>query len=262
MSNNLYLVGTIHFDLDGETKLDTLLDRIQPSVVALEFHRDREDMQLLRKSPKEEETEINKIINEFGLDLNPKQRATLIKSGRKINDVIGYEFRSSINYIRRNPTSRLEYIDISVFEKGKEEFVKGYTEAMKFVFKQIIEEPEITKPLFKMLNEGIDVFLEHLRRNTRWMYQNPEEIGELFEMMRNPKTFKKIKGVMHPLAVQALEQVYNPQRDEVMATKIRELYDGDSKLVVIVGLGHLVRLETKLRDLKLKVMTLAEYDSI
>jgi pheromone shutdown protein TraB len=98
-NRNLYLVGTVHIDLDGRERLDTLLDRLSPSVVALEFHKDREDLGALRKSPEEEQREINAMIDESGLNLNPRQRATLIESGHRINEIMGYEFKSSRDYI-------------------------------------------------------------------------------------------------------------------------------------------------------------------
>ncbi len=256
------MVGTLHFDLDGKKRLDTLLYRLSPSIVALEFHKDREDMQSLRKSPEEEQREINEMIDEFGLDLNPRQRATLIKSGHIINDVMGYEFKSSRDYTERNPASRLAYIDISVFANGKEEFTKGYVEVMKSAFKQIVEVPELAQLLLERLNGGIDAYLEHLRGYIQQIYQNAEAMAELYEMMTDPEAFKMMKEVMPPQAVQALEQIYNPRRDEAMAGRIKELYNGDSKLVAIVGLAHLAGLKTELEDLKPRVMTLAEFDSV
>jgi hypothetical protein len=57
-----------------------------------------------------------------------------------------------------------------------------------------------------------------------------------------------------------VQQIY--QNAEAMAGRVRGLYDGNSKLVTVVGLGHLAGLKTKLEDLEPKVMTLAEYDSV
>jgi len=79
-SVDLYLVGTVHSDLDGRERLDTLLDRLSPSIIALEFNKDREDFDIWRKSPEEEQREINAMIDESGLNLNPRQRARLIES--------------------------------------------------------------------------------------------------------------------------------------------------------------------------------------
>jgi len=263
MSNrNLYLVGTVHIDLDGRERLDTLLDRLSPSVVALEFHKDRENLSALRKSPEEELKEIDTIIDESGLNLNPRQRATLIESGHRINNVIGYEFKSSRDYVAKNKDLRLEYIDISVFANGKEEFAKGYVEAMKETFKQIVREPELVKPMLERLDSGIDVYLKHLRGSVQQMYQNAEAMAELFEMSRDQETLEMMKEIMPPQAIQALEQVYNPARDKAMINRVRELYYRKSRLVAVVGLGHLQELKRKVKDLEPKVMTLAEYNSV
>ena len=74
---NLYLVGTLHDDLDGRERLDRLLDRPFPSVIALEFHKDRENTEPVKRSPEEEQREVNEMIDECELKLNPRQRATL-----------------------------------------------------------------------------------------------------------------------------------------------------------------------------------------
>lgn len=253
---NLYLVGTVHIDLDGKERLDTLLDRLSPSVVALEFHKDRENMRSLRKSPEEVQKKIAALIDESGLNLNPVQKATLIESGCRYNDVIGYEFKSSRDYTQRNPDSRLEYIDCSVFANGEEELL------MKNMFKQIVEEPETAKLFLERLNGGIDAYLENLRTHVHQIYQSAEEIAEFMEMIRDPETFERMKEVMPPQAVQVLEQVFNPQRDEAMSNRVRELYDGKSRLVAIVDLEHLLGLKTRVEDLKPIVMTLAEYNLV
>jgi hypothetical protein len=133
---------------------------------------------------------------------------------------------------------------------------------MKCAFKQIAVEPKLVIPLLERLDSGIDVYLKNLRGDVQQIYQNAEAMAELFKMIRDPETFEMMKGVMPPQAVQALEQIYNPRRDEARVGRVRELYDGDSGLVAVVGLGHIAGLKTKLEDLKPRVMTLAEYDSV
>mgnify|MGYP001567126181 CR=1 FL=1 len=262
MATNLYLIGTVHTDLDGKERLDALLGRLAPAIVALEFHKDRENLESLRKSPEEEQKEFDEMIEESGLSLNPRQRAALLESGYRISDASGYEYKSSRDYTQRNPGSRLEYIDISVFANGKEEFAKGYSDAGKANFKHIAQTPELAKPLLETLDRGIDAYLENFRRGIQQIYRNAEEIALLFEILQDPKEFERMKQEMPPHVVQALEQIYNPRRDEAMGARVRELYDGKSRLVAIVGLGHLEALNLKVRDLEPRVMTLAEYDSV
>src|SRR3989344_4730307 len=162
---------------------------------------------------------------------------------------MGYEFKSSRDYTRRNPASKLEYIDISIFADGKEEFVKSYVETIKWIYKQSSEYSELVKPLLKKLNGGIDDYLKDFSRDDQQIYQKAEEIEELIKIIRGPEIFEIMEEVIPPQVVQVLKQVYNPQRDEAMGTKI-------------IGLGHVAGLKTKLEDLKPKVMTLAEYGSV
>ena len=51
-------------------------------------------------------------------------------------------------------------------------------------------------------------------------------VGELMEVMRDPKTIEELKKSLPPETIRTLKQIYNPERDEFMANKIRELYNG------------------------------------
>ena len=262
-NQNLYIVGTIHVDLDGRERLDTLLDGLSPGIIALEMSKDRDNLDRYRKSPEEEEKEINSMIDKSGLNLNPKQRATLIESEHRINSIIGYELKSPKNYINRNKDSRLEYIDISVFTNGREEFGKGCVEVVEDMLKQLAGEPELAKLLLERLDKGIDAYVEYLREDVQQAYQNAEAIAESFErIIDDSKIFEEMTEDLPPRAVQTLKQIYNPARDEAMSKRVRELYNGKDKLVTIVGLGHLYKLKQKVEDLEPVVMTLAEYNSI
>lgn len=262
MSNqNLYLVGTAHNDLDGGERLGALLDRLSPSVVALEFHKDREGGVQFVTTP-EDIRQITEMVGESGLNLTPGQMTTLLEAGKRTVGTFGYEFRASRDYTQRNPASRLEYIDISVFANGKDEFAKGYFELMKSMFKQVAGDPELAKPFIEKLNGGIELYLEDIRRSVQQLYQNAEGLAEVFEMCGDPETFEMVKGELPPQALQALEQIFNPERDRVMGERIRRLYGKKQRVVAIVGLSHLAGLQAKLEDLDPRSMTLAEYDSV
>ncbi len=253
---NLYLVGVVHCDLDGEERLKKILNELRPSIIALEFHKERETF-LSKQSPEEIEREINAIIDKYKLNLTPRQKETFIESERILNNVMGYEIRVSRDYKKRNPDSRLEYIDIPL----NQEFIKGCTEALEIEFKQlVVENPKQLETWLKLLDGGIEKYKkEYLIKSIQQLYQDYKEMGELFET--EDLTFEEIED-MTPQAIQALKQIYNPRRNEAMAARIRELYDGNSRLVAIVGLYHLVGLEKRLKDLKPKVITLLDYDSI
>src|SRR3989304_501358 len=99
MEKPLYLVGTVHIDPDGKERLDYLLEKIKPSTVALEFHKDRIIAEKDRKSHEEQKKELEEIINESGLKLKPEQKSTLIDSNFKMNEIMGFEVRSSNDYL-------------------------------------------------------------------------------------------------------------------------------------------------------------------
>ena len=263
-NENLYLVGTAHIDLAGPKRLEGLLNCLSPDIVALEFHKDREFAIEERKkvSPEEEERETDKVLQEVGLNLTIEQRRTMLEGGRDISAVMGYEHKVSKAYTDANPKSRLEYIDISIFENGIEEFRQGYIAAMKGVLTQVAQEPELRKPFFEMLDKGKKGFLEQSMAGVVAIYENAEMMGELAEVLRDPETYEAMKGQLPPNAIQALEQIYNPKRDDAMANKINELYNsGNHRLVAVTGLMHTPGLKSRIADLNPTIMTLADYDS-
>ena len=262
MNENLFLVGTQHHDLDGKERLDAILTKLSPSIIALEFHKDRENQKTLRKLSKEEQQEIIfDIINGQGFNLSLKQKETLFEAVYQTNIRMGYELTVSQDYIKRNPNSRLEYIDISLLKNGEEEFVKGYIELATKDLKDIAKNPIILNGTKKILDKGVDAYLNFQRINIQRTYENRKRLAGT-EIMRDPEILKRIKKDISPQAFQVLKQVYNLKRDEVMGRNIRQLYTNRDKLVAIVGQGHLEALNSRLEDLNPRVMTLLEYDSI
>jgi len=263
-NKNLYLIGTVHIDLKGPARLEGLLKHIAPDIVALEFHKDRESLieQRKRASPEEEEKEADEIFKEVGLSLTLAQKQVMLECGRDLNSVIGYEFSVSRNYINSNPKSRLEYIDISVFENGVQEFKEGSIAAMKGILAEIAQEPELREQFLEMLSKGKDAFLQQSMEGVDMLYKNAEISEELAESMRDPKIFEAMKEQLPSNAIQTLKQIYNPRRDEAMANRVNELYNtGSHRLVAIAGLMHIPGLKSRLLDLDPTTMTLADYDS-
>jgi len=261
-NENLYLIGTAHIDLDGPKRLEGLLTQISPDVVALEFHKDREALMQERKSvdPKEEERQTDEILTEVGLSLTPEQRRVILDGGREMNSVMGYEFNVSKAYADANPKSRLEYIDISLFENGVQEFKDGYIWAMKGMLATIAQEPELKEPFLEMLSKGKYGFLQQSRDGVEMIYKNAEMMEELAEFMRDPETVEAMKEQMPPQTFEAMKQIYHPKRDKAMASRIRELYDGgNQRVAAVTGLLHVPGLKSRILDLDPKTITLADY---
>jgi len=262
INQNLYLIGTVHIDIDGGKRLDTLLNKISPTIIALEFHKDR-DYEILR-NPVQEEKELDNLIDNSGLNLNSAQKIILKESGKIMSNLMGFEIRSSKNYVANNLASKLEYIDRSIFPEGRDKFMKGYNEALLDSFRQIVEQPELKESLIHLLDGGIDCYLDSIRMGAQIMYNGKEELNELMEFIVIPENLKSLKDTMPADAFKAIEQIYNPERNNAMIKRVRELYAGDSvnSIAVVTGLAHTVALENGLKDLKPKVISLSEYNSM
>jgi len=261
-NENLYLIGTNHIDLDGPKRLEGLLRQISPDVVALEFHKDNEAMmeQIKSVDPEEEEKKIEELFTEAGLSVTPKQKKTMLEGTMAIRDVTGYEVTTSKAYTDANPNSRWEYIDISFFDKGIQEFRGGCTEAMKSTFAAKVQEPEFREQLLETLSKGKDNYLQKIRARIEMTYKNAIMMEELAKPLRDPETFEAMKEQMPPQAVEAMKQLFHPKRDEAMASRIRELYgDGNQIVAVITGMLHIPGLKSRILDLDPTTMTLADY---
>ncbi len=263
MSNeNLYLIGTVHIDLDGPKRLEGLLTQISPDLIALEFHKDREALVQERKNinPKEEERQTDEILAEAGLSLTPEQRRVILDGGRDMNSVIGYEFNVSKAYTDANPKSKLEYIDISLFENGVQEFKDGCIGAMKRTFATIAQEPEARELFLGMLSKGKDGLLQQTRDSVEMIYKNAGMVEELAEFLRDPETVEMMREQLPPQEFENINQACNPNRDEVMAGRVRELYgDGNQRVAAVTGLLYVHGLKSRILDLEPTVMTLTGY---
>lgn len=260
-NKNLYLIGTVHTDIEGPRRLEGLLRDISPDIIALEFHKDREDLTNLRKSSEEEERETDQVLNEIGLILTPEQRSTFLEGGRIISSVMGYELRTCRKYTQENPKTRLKFIDLSIFKNGKQEFIDGYTAALKGMLGQIAQTPELREPFLEILDKGKDRFIQVSQEGFDMLYKNAEMMEEVAELLRDPETFEMYKERLPANAVQALEQIYDPKRDKFMANRAKQLYNnGSHKLATVVGLFHVPGLKSGILDLEPTSMTLADYD--
>src|SRR3989344_6232264 len=113
----LYLVGTVHTDPDGRERLASLLERLSPQIIAVEYHKDRikpkEDIEDVIRELKE------KILAKEEIILNERQRLTFLKYAKMINNSYMYELEVSKDHTQRFPDSRLELIDLPVFTEER-----------------------------------------------------------------------------------------------------------------------------------------------
>ncbi len=257
-NKNLYLVGTVHLDIRGPKRLENLLREISPDIIALEHNKDRGDLKILRKAAEVEERELYQMLDEAGLKINTEQRNTLMQSIRFMENISGYELKTCKKYSEINKKA-LDYIDMSVFKNGKEEFIDGYKHVAIGFLKEISQHPELKKQYLTLWSSGIDDYIESIQLGTDIMYINSRYIEDLAKLLRDPETFEIFKKELPENAIKTLEQMYNPKRDEFMAEKIRCLYGGSKKVVGVVGLGHIPGLKSKILDLEPTILTLADF---
>jgi len=267
MAPKLILVGTVHYDLQEEQKLEYILEKTSPSILALEFDKKREKMLAEASAPKmSPEDEGRTLLNTFaeaGIQLNPRQSTALVESARIMAAVNCFELKKFREYVCKKPGSRIEYIDITIYEPEQaQEFSDGCMGMMKASLKEIAKNPELVKPMLEQLDKGADAYLDTIAGSFTLIYENAETMAELYRMMSDPAQVEELKTIMPPEAIQAIQKIYNPARDEAMAGRIRELYNGEGTLVAVMGLAHLHTVGDKVADLKPRVITLADWGTL
>ena len=120
----------------------------------------------------------------------------------------------------------------------------------------LLHDQDSSNKYLEMLNDGEDEYIKNMRKSARELYNSAEKISQIFEFMRNPETLEIISKRLTKNAFDGLMKIYNPERDEHMGARIRQLYKPDEPLVAIVGMGHLYGIKERIRDIHPKTMTL------
>ena len=280
MSNDIYLIGTAHQDIDGPERLSYILGKTNPNLILVElsenldhvFHtickpippleeiivqkkKECDDLEKSFLNPNQELKEIQKeVYKMFGQELSPKQIATLGKGGELIASIQGYELIIPKAYVAKNPSASIGYIDIPV--ENVEELAESYRTTMESEVSSLFQLNEKNKDDFlKVLSQGLDAYIANQRKNTQAFYDNLEDVKQFFKQRKDDNASEE-----NPI----IKYVYNPKRDEYMASKIREFYLGNPSqtLLVIAGIGHLLFLEDSLKDLKPEKLTLSDYKNL
>jgi hypothetical protein len=271
MSGKIYIVGTCHYDLDGASRLEHILQKVKPDIIALE-------MTDVRAKPFENETieyaldEVLPYINEWcsekekefeaspqlfeqekqGLNLSPRQLAHLQAHNDIQAEFQGFELITSRQYTKANPSVRLEYID---YPEGDEEKLSQIVAAKKEAFKEAADTRELVDVLLEAAEQSIEDYVLGCRSGVAQIYANLKEIHKIFE---------EGKKNSHSNKNEFFRFLYNPERDNTMSAKARQLYleSPESSMVVIVGAGHFPYICEALEDLKPISITLDKYESI
>lgn len=88
----LHLVGSFHYDLSGSDKLESLLSKINPDVIAIELPEELNTRTLNMET-------FEKLLY---LELNGGQIIFASRLINIINNLVGYEFKTITNYTNKN----------------------------------------------------------------------------------------------------------------------------------------------------------------
>ena len=261
IDSNLYIVGTIHNDPYGKVRLDALLKHLSPSIIALEMSDNRDDLTEYHEFLKKSEEIISFCIEESDLKLNSTQIQTFIDSVSMINNIMGYELLSSQEYISSNLNSKLEYIDLSLFVNRNDDSIEALKVTYINLFNKCSLDSEYFDFVFGNLDNGIDGCRKDLILECEQGYSLAEQVDKKYKKVIGKGTSESEKANSSSQDRQTFESVYDSERDKFMDGRVRELYDGEETVVVIVGLVHLYGLKDSLKDLNPNVMTLADSES-
>jgi len=244
-------------DINGGKRLDYILDKYSPDIVAIELSEDCACNLPANQEEKQSrlEEEIKKVRTGPG-GLNP----TLIGIAREIYKASGFEYFSPKKYVDAHPGTRLEYIDLSVFGEGKEAGQKAMEELLKNAVNNI--PPQVRVGVDQMMSRmGKDTFIAALQQRVDMAYKMQPLLGLMTPLMRNPRVLNQLNGRYPKESIDLIKKIISPDRDDYMAKKVRELSPG-GKVLVVCGLLHMKGIKKRLSDLHPRALSLLNYKSI
>lgn len=261
-NRDLYLIGTMHVDIDGDIRLRTLLDKLSPNIVALEFHKDLEKFTMLGMDMDENERKVGEFLGESGLDITREQRRFIAGYIRDLVSPLNFEFRASKEHACANNGVRLDYIDIFPLahltpDQFSNLFFVTMRPAIQSVARLLVQNDGRGNFIREMLSG--DKLSELLRQEARSAYRDIESTTNYYDLRMDPNSVESLKAMQFPGVIDS--HTFNPHRDKIMAQKIRELYDGKNRVVSVCGAIHLRGISRELSDLQPTVITLDKYDS-
>src|SRR3989344_2655676 len=260
MSNpNLYLVGTIHFDIDGYMRLATLLELLSPPNVALEFSEDRLPSDGPAKPTNGNAAQLDQLLEERGLVLTPAQKKTFQEINNRMLSVWGFELKAAQAYVERTPGATLHFVDLSLYRHGKEDFQTGYVQTLESAFQAGMQSPEAKDDLLGLLDKGPDGYWRRYRADIQQAYAITGSLIHELTAVIGSDDFEQLKHLFPPNVRRTIDQILNPERNNAMSEGIRRLYNGSDMVVAVMGLMHLSFVGSMLKDLDPTIVRLDEY---
>ncbi|MBI5065623.1 hypothetical protein HZA97_05285 [Candidatus Woesearchaeota archaeon] len=253
-NQNLTIIGTVHLDLDGQERLENLLERVRPSIVAVEISEKR--VNRFRKSKrnyKKEAQEQMDFIRSLNLGFTEQHLAVLKELTEQDLKIQGFEYFAPEVYASKNPDVKIVCIDTLIQDVEKEELFK----IIEQNFEKVMSVPKLRKKLLNQLELGTNYGIEKRRKDTTKWYQASGIASLSYDVL--------LKQNHHSFTAQERlnKLIYNPERDNDMEERIRQLHsqNPEGNIAAVVGEAHLYPLGRRLKDLDPTIMTLAEWDS-
>jgi len=222
-NNNLHIVGTIHLDPRGGGRLDSFIQGYNPGIIGLEMAENRENVHnMLREN-------LDRIVDGLEPKTEEERRVGTEFVTYVMDDVAGFELKSIEKHRSKCSGIPLDYIDSDIVDP---------TDYVNLIINNV-------KRFFPVDLEGKG--LGDLRLNLREIVS---VIYFLCEIGRNGSNIDEqdLSG-MNEQDIRTLKAIYSDERDDTMASKIRNLYNEENGLLAVVGLGHLRELGRRLEDL-------------
>ncbi|MBN2052035.1 hypothetical protein JW756_00865 [Candidatus Woesearchaeota archaeon] len=268
----LYLIGTNHKDINGPKRLESILNKLSPNIVAVEISPERID------ASKETEQSIlsegidligvtrEKIYEAFPfLDEEQKEKMLILSLKAMVE---GYEACVSEEYAQSNPQARMVCIDIAFKMGDRQKFIEGFYEPHLTSTQNLVDktqtDEEAQNELKKFLSQDIETLLEIASKGIDEQYSKAQEEGEEYKRLKDSQALELEIQHLSEARKEVRRKIHDKARDETMAEKITQLYsEKDCEcLVAVVGLAHLYPLKEKIEELSPILMTLADYDKI
>ncbi len=275
---NLYIAGTIHNDFDGPERLEFLLRHIRPEIVAVEISEERVAKPFQKRQLRAfSQRDAKKTAEKLGL--TAAQQGTLAELSYLYASVKGYEFFCSQKYAARSKKRKVEYIDLPAPHiKNKMEEVKKWS-AETIDYDEILQHaPSLKADFQRKMSWGIKRLRQEHQQQTEKKYlkysQTRRKVSDMESWYQQERAkrassgYAKREKILQPpdTILESLDLVVghfaSEKRDEFMAAKVRELYHGDRKMLVVCGIAHLYGLDDLLSDLQPQALPLNEYNKI
>ena len=250
--SGLYLVGTIHNDIDGERRLEDLLERLSPDVIALEYHKDR-----VHNTSQEFEEARKKLTQSLSeSQIHVPESFYQILFHPSIKDAMGFELRTSLKYTQKHSSTKLEFIDMPIGNLDQ------LTEGMISHIEQVVSSPEILQKVVLEFEKAANDPLTYIRQIISNDYDNSTISIQIRELFNSLDYLEVLSPVMNPEQIEAFRLAYDEKRDILMAEQIRNHCNESITLVGIVGVIHLPGIASELHDIGRNVFTLKQYAQI